>query len=151
MHWVNKNYLAKLNKPEVHIYDNDVKKYMQAVEQVNGKAGCWATLTAKYEIENYIHPKHIKSVYNITEDFVKIEGDWLKTWNNKNIPSELSVFLKELKKNGHHNIIGEGQGTIKNILSQQAAKLMSIDDFRELDAYDEISGWFDRINERLNN
>ncbi|MDX7697136.1 ATP-binding protein [Aeromonas dhakensis] len=151
MHWVNKNYLAKLNKPEVHIYDNDVKKYMQAVEQVNGKAGCWATLTAKYEIENYIHPKHIKSVYNITDDFVKIEGDWLKAWNNKNIPSELSVFLKELKKNGHHNIIGEGPGTIKNILSQQAAKLMSIDDFRELDAYDEISGWFDRINERLNN
>lgn len=150
MHWVNKNYLAKLNKPEVHIYDNDVKKYMQAVEQVNQKHGCWAALTTKYELENYIHPKHIKNVYGITDDFVKTEGDWLNDWNNKNIPSDLSDFLKALKRNGNPHIIGEGQGTIKNILSQQAAKLMSIDDFKELDAYNEISGWFERTNERLN-
>ena len=34
MHWVNKNYLKKLNKPEIHIYDNDVSQYQLAVNEL---------------------------------------------------------------------------------------------------------------------
>ena len=34
MHGVHKNYLKKLNKPEIHIYDNDVSQYQLAVNEL---------------------------------------------------------------------------------------------------------------------
>lgn len=56
-HWVEKRYLKNLNLPEVHIYDNDVAKYREVIEQVNARNdGSWGVLTKKREIENYLHP-----------------------------------------------------------------------------------------------
>ena len=34
-HWANYCYLRKLNTPEIHIYDNDVKKYRGVVSKIN--------------------------------------------------------------------------------------------------------------------
>lgn len=86
MHWVNKNYLAKLNKPELHIYDNDVAKYQLAVDEVNGRENSWATLTTMLELENYIHPSLIKEIYPINEDFMHNNIGWVDEWKMKNIP-----------------------------------------------------------------
>ncbi|MDN3487022.1 ATP-binding protein [Pseudoalteromonas sp. APC 3224] len=149
MHWVNKNYLAKLNKPEIHIYDNDVAKYQIAVDQVNERADSWAALTNMLEVENYIHPRLIKEVYPIEEDFMHSNEGWIEEWKNKNIPKDLSTFLKSLKAAGNTDIVGEGAGTIKRILSEQAAPLMTIDDLIQLDAHEEVSGWFERVKENL--
>lgn len=149
MHWVNKNYLAKLNKPEIHIYDNDVAKYQIAVDQVNERDDSWAALTNMLEVENYIHPRLIKEVYPIEEDFMHSNEGWIEEWKNKNIPKDLSTFLKSLKAAGNTAIVGEGAGTIKRILSEQAAPLMTIDDLVQLDAHEEVSGWFEKVKESL--
>jgi hypothetical protein len=149
MHWVNKNYLAKLNKPEIHIYDNDVAKYKIAVDQVNGRAGSWAALTNMLEVENYIHPRLIKEVYPIEEDFMHSDDGWVDEWKNKNIPKDLSSFLKGLKADGNTEIVGEGAGTIKRVLSEQAAPLLTLKDLIELEAYEEVRGWFEKVKESL--
>lgn len=149
MQWVNKNYLAKLNKSEIHIYDNDVAKYQTAVDQVNGRDGAWATLTQMLEVENYVHPRLIKEVYSIDEDFISFKGGWEKEWKVMNIPNELSVFLKSLKAAGNKKISGEGAGSIKKILSEKAAPLITIDDLIELGVHDEVNGWFNKIKETL--
>lgn len=149
MHWVNKNYLAKLNKPEIHIYDNDVAKYQIAVDQVNERTDSWAALTNMLEVENYIHPRLIKKVYPIEEDFMHSNEGWVEEWKSKNIPKELSTFLKSLKEAGNTDIVGEGAGTIKRILSEKAAPLMTLDDLIQLDAHEEVNGWFDKVKANL--
>ncbi|MBO2676298.1 ATP-binding protein [Shewanella algae] len=149
MHWVNKNYLAKLNKPEIHIYDNDVAKYQLAVDQVNQREGSWAALTNMLEVENYIHPRLIKKIYPIEEDFMHSNDGWVEEWKNKNIPKDLSTFLKGLKAAGNTEIVGEGAGTIKRVLSEQAAPLLTLQDLIELDALEEVSGWFEKVKENL--
>jgi putative ATP-dependent endonuclease of OLD family len=149
MHWVNKNYLAKLNKPEIHIYDNDVSKYQIAVDQVNQRDGSWAALTNMLEVENYVHPRLIKEVYQIEDDFMHSEDGWINEWKCKNIPKELSVFLKDLKAAGNTAITGEGAGSIKRIFSEQAAPLITIEDLIQLEAHDEVSDWFERVKVHL--
>lgn len=149
MHWVNKNYLAKLNKPEIHIYDNDVAKYQIAVDQVNERAGSWAALTNMLEVENYIHPRLIKEVYPIEEDFMHFDEGWVDEWKNKNVPKDLSAFLKGLKAAGNKEIVGEGAGTIKRVLSEQAAPLLTIEDLIQLEAHEEVRGWFEKVKESL--
>lgn len=145
MHWVNKNYLSKLNRPEIHIYDNDVRKYEYAVDEVNSREEGWATLTNMTELENYIHPSLINQVYPITEDFIQMDDGWQNDWGIKNIPKDLSAFLKELKNAGNSAIKDEGQGSIKRVLSTKAAPLMTVELFQDLQAHDEVAGWFDRI------
>jgi predicted ATP-binding protein involved in virulence len=149
MHWVNKNYLAKLNKPEIHIYDNDVSKYQIAVDQVNQRDGSWASLTNMLEVENYIHPRLIKEIYPIQEDFMHSNDGWVEEWKNKNIPKDLSTFLKALKAEGNTEITNEGAGSIKRILSEQAAPLLTLDDLIQLEAHDEVSNWFEKVKENL--
>jgi hypothetical protein len=144
-HWVNKNYLRKLNKPEIHIYDSDVATYQATVDEVNQRAGCWAARTRMFEVENYIHPSLIKHVYPITEDFVNFEEPWLEKWATANVPKELSAFLKELKRFGNTAIREEGSESIKRIFSEKAARLMTEQLLRELNAYDEVEEWFARI------
>ena len=149
MHWVNKNYLAKLNKPEIHIYDNDVSKYQIAVDQVNQRDGSWASLTNMLEVENYIHPRLIKEIYPIQEDFMHSNDGWVEEWKNKNIPKDLSTFLKALKAAGNTEITNEGAGSIKRILSEQAAPLLTLDDLIQLEAHDEVNNWFQKVKENL--
>jgi putative ATP-dependent endonuclease of OLD family len=149
MHWVNKNYLAKLNKPEIHIYDNDVAKYQIAVDQVNQRSGSWAALTNMLEVENYVHPRLIKEVYPIEDDFMHSEDGWVNEWKNKNIPKELSVFLKGLKAAGNMEITGEGVGSIKRIFSEHAAPLITIEDLVQLGAHDEVCDWFEKVKVNL--
>lgn len=99
MHWVNKNYLVKLNKPEIHIYDNDVSKYQSAIDEVNARDNGWGTLTIMYA--DTIHPSLISQVYPIQEEFFSMQGQWQEEWSSKNVPKELSTFLKQLKANGN--------------------------------------------------
>ena len=144
-HWVNKNYLRKLNKPEIHIYDNDVKKYQTVVDEVNNRENAWACTTKMLELENYIHPSLIKSLYPIDEDFCEIKPGWLDNWKNKDVPKELSAFLKGLKTSGNTEITGEGSDSIKRIFSDKGAQLMTVDFLHQLEAYEEIEDWFIRI------
>jgi DNA-binding transcriptional regulator GbsR (MarR family) len=101
------------------------------------------------EVENYIHPSLIKQVYPIEEDFVQFQQGWLEDWKEKNVPKELSVFLKALKAAGNTQIRDEGQASIKRIFSSQAAPLMTIEHLHELEAYEEVNGWFEKLKEAI--
>ncbi|OCG32983.1 hypothetical protein A9G34_08875 [Gilliamella sp. Choc4-2] len=149
IYWVNKNYLRKLNLPEVHIYDRDVAKYAQAVEQVNSKPNCWAVQTQMLEIENYIHPSLYKELYPIEDRFVNSTPDWKNSWSNKNIPEELSAFLKSEKEAGNQEIKNESASKIKEVFATQLSKKMKKELFEELNVYDEVNGWFEQIKKHL--
>jgi len=150
-HWVNKNYLRKLNLPEIHIYDNDVSSYQEVIDEINSKENCWGTTTNMLEVENYIHPSLIKETYPIDNNFISVEdANWKVDWRTKNIPKELSVFLKELKRNGNTAIRGEGQESIKRKFSENAAPLMTVDLLKDLEVFDEVNEWFNQIKSRLN-
>lgn len=150
-HWVDRKYLKKLNLPEVHIYDNDVDKYQEQVDAVNARGdNSWATLTINREIENYVHPKYIKDVYGIDEDFMDFGSDWKETWKSMDIPTELSNFLKELKANGNGEIRGEGKRVVKIKLGNEIHPLMGVEDIEDLEIVDEINEWIARVRERIN-
>lgn len=66
-HWVNNHYLKPLGLPEAHIYDADVPAYADAVAEVNARGdGSWAALTAKHEIECYLHSDAIQEAFGFT-------------------------------------------------------------------------------------
>lgn len=149
IHWVNKDYLRKLNLPEIHIYDRDVDKYAKNVNQVNSKLNCWAVQTKMLELENYIHPSLYNIAYPIAEQFVNLSSNWISTWSSRDIPKELSQFLKTKKAAGNSNIKDEGESSIKNIFSSVLSKHMTEQLFKELNAYDEVNGWFEQIKKYL--
>lgn len=150
-HWVDRKYLKKLNLPEVHIYDNDVSKYQTQIDAVNARNdNSWGTLTTHREIENYIHPKHIKTVYNITDEFIDFTTDWKSDWRTMDIPVELSTFLKDLKANGNNHIRGEGKKVVKIKLGNEMHPLMTYEDLEELEIVDEINEWIKAVRERIN-
>jgi AAA15 family ATPase/GTPase len=144
-HWVNKNYLRKLNLPEIHIYDRDVSKYAETVQEVNLRANCWAAQTSMWELENYIHPSLYSRVYATQNPFIDLTLDWKTSWSDRDIPTELSTFLKAEKQNGNHSIMNEGAKAIKNVFSNSLSIHMSEELFRDLNAYDEVNGWFQKI------
>ncbi len=67
--WVEAEYLKDLDKSEVHIYDRDgdnLPQYQDACNKVNARdSDCWATLTSKRSIENYLHPDAIQEVLGV--------------------------------------------------------------------------------------
>lgn len=148
-HWVNKNYLRKLNLPEIHIYDRDVSKYAETVAEVNARDNCWATQTQMWELENYIHPSLYVSEYPTERPFIDFTSNWTSTWKDRNIPDEFSAFLKEEKRNGNTSIRNEGSASIKTTFSNILSMQMTEGLFKELDVYEEVSGWFKKINEHL--
>ncbi|MBT2055843.1 AAA family ATPase [Enterobacter hormaechei subsp. hoffmannii] len=148
-HWVNKNYLRKLNVSEVHIYDRDVSKYAETVNEVNSRGNSWAVQTLMWELENYIHPSLYTKAYPIQGQFIDMSVDWKTTWPDKNIPTELSAFLKAEKNSGNQLIMNEGSSSIKNVFSSTLSQHMDEALFRDLNAYDEVNGWFDKIKSYL--
>ncbi len=71
--------LRPLGIPEAHLYDRDTTepgqkpKYQEAADKVNSRGdGSFARITAKREIENYLHPDAIRDALEIEVEF----GDW---------------------------------------------------------------------------
>lgn len=134
--WVELHYLQKLGCPEVHIYDNDVNTYQTSIDKVNARHdGSWGVLTKKYEIENYLHPKAIKEIYNVDvntdlKEVPKLFGEAY---------SEAQGFDGKMKDN-----------TSKKYLSKVFKEAMTYEYLMERDGEEEIMGWFKRIQEILN-
>ncbi|MEE1288644.1 MAG: ATP-binding protein [Bacteroidaceae bacterium] len=141
--WVNREYLRKFGIPEVHIYDSDrssssVGKYQKYADKVNARGnGSRAFLTAKREMENYIHGSVISNAikekfgdaYSITID-VDDELDlqkYLNEWNNT-LPKRLNLNSKEF-------------------LNAYCAPRMTADLLKDRNGYDEIKLWFECVTD----
>lgn len=137
-YWVERNYLSKLNCPEIHIYDNDVEHYQNTVDEVNNrKNGSWATLTQKREIENYLHKDAIKSVLGVAVD-TDLDG----------VPS----LVAEAYYNAHKDKLDHKwkDKTSKIQLSKVFEQAMNYELLALRDPEGEIKRWFDRIYQLVN-
>lgn len=130
-HWVQEQYLKNINCLEVHIYDNDVSKYQQYVDSINDRGdGSWATLTKKYEIENYLHPDAIKEAYDVDIDTTQ-----------KGVPS---LFGKAYSAKKGWDKLSDNNSKLK--LSVVFDQKMTVERLEEIDPDGEVKGWFDRIS-----
>ena len=138
--WVDKNYLKNSNIIEFHIYDSDLNsgkntnKYQEEIDKINSRNdGSRAVKTKKREMENYIH----KSL--IEEDF-GIDLSSIADYDVEDIPSFIA-----------NKICGEKtKEAIKDILNGKLSKQLTREMLEELDAFDEIKGWFEKIKELSN-
>jgi len=135
--WVNKHYLKDSNVIEVHIYDSDLnsgkstKQYLDSCKKVNERndnSCCF--LTKKKEMENYIHWEIIEEYFNI-----KIPKEQKDEWDFFDIPKYLMSKTNKPEK------------AIKEILNGYLTKKITKEHLIELNAYDEIKSWFEKIKE----
>jgi hypothetical protein len=128
-YWVEERFLREFGRPEVHIYDNDVKKYLQYVDEINSRSdGSWAVLTKKREIENYLHPDAVEEGIGVR---VVIE-------DNNDVPASFRNTQK-----------GWNSSTAKIKLADKAFPKMTADRIKERDPDGEVEGWFIKIGEML--
>lgn len=129
--WVNNNYLKDSNVREIHIYDSDIPKYREIVENMNKQSDGRriGKITKRLEIENYIPPKLIEEKLKIN-----IEKEIKDNWSKEDVPKLL------MQKYGQSRNMKEIK--IKSILNGSIAKMITEKDLEEIGAYDEIKEWF---------
>lgn len=141
-HWVDNNYLRKLNSPEVHIYDGDKEEYKQTAQQVDSRNdGSKGFTTQKREIENYVHPSIIEDIFRELNNNTLIDrtkDNWLDDWNQSD--------LIPLIKNKGVRIRGK---RIKEKICTEGIENMTVELFQELQAYEEIKEWFKAIKDNI--
>jgi len=134
--WVNRHYLENSDVIEFHLYDRDAdEKYKESIDAVNNRQDkSFGTLTLKREIENYIH----KDLLSGSDQFSEINLSQINDWNNDDIVSFLCS----------HTDLTEGD--IKSILCGKLAQGMTKSLLADIDAWDEVEGWFFKIRDLYN-
>lgn len=138
--WVDRDYLKDSNIIEFHIYDSDLNsgkntnKYQEEIYKVNSrKDGSCAITTQKREMENYIHKSLIEKEFGID-----LSG--IADYNVEDIPSFITSRIH----------VAKTEEAIKAILNGRLSKQLTREMLEELDAFDEIKGWFEKIKELAN-
>lgn len=152
--WVTNNYLKKLNKQEIHIYDRDVDaKYQPFVDEVNNRGlNHFATLTQKREIENYFHESIVIPSFTAHDGFaIAVTID-----DNSDIPAVIAEARHSLR---HPTRAWATQptrykekcmGFVKKHLNTQTSSQITVAVLQQRNAFDEVNNWFEEIKKRLN-
>lgn len=139
-HWVNQHYLRGLNKREVHIYDGDVAEYVERARQVNDRNnGSWAVVTAKHEIESYLHRDAISMAFGFDIEVTDHPVD------GKATPRVFGEAFAVHR--GHGKPLGDKKA--KSKLAQHAFPHMTSAMLEERDPEGEVRGWFRRLGDML--
>lgn len=135
--WIDQNYLDDSNVREFHLYDSDVEKYIEKIEEMNAdddgrRQGLNTELP---EMENYIP-------ISLLEDKFNIKMNKEKNWKNEDIPKYLveKVMLKITD-------INKRERAIKGILNKNLSKKITKEMLKEYKVYDEIKYWFIQMSE----
>jgi len=140
-HWVAGHFLRDLGRPEVHIYDGDVKKYEASVIQVNARTdGSWALQTSKHEIESYLHSDAIKDALGVVvevPDQLNAEGHA--------VPKLVSLAMYALNPVGNPR----NDDKVKKMLADKAFHYMTADRLAERDPDGEVKSWMRRLAKML--
>lgn len=146
-HWVNHHYLRELGLPEIHIYDRDNDhRYQAQVDAVNGRGnGDWATLTAKREIENYLHPDSVREVLGVEIAFGDDDDVPLLAARAVHEASESPKSWDEVDQDSQDRKASRA----KRRLCHEAAARMTAAQLQARDPAGEIEDWFRRIAEKL--
>lgn len=150
--WVAKNYLRNLNLPEVHIYDRDdaiPPKYQAECDAVNARGdGSWAVITAKRELENYLHADAISEGMN---------GIVVTFTDTCDVPLIVAQAVHAASQNGKPwaDILNDPKqrddkvSRAKKRLNRDAAARMTADRLKLSDRSGEVIGWLKRIHAML--
>lgn len=131
--WIKRYALKNTNAIEFHLYDKDMdQKYRNNIETViNRKDGSFGTLTKKREIENYVPKEKIEKEFDIS-----IYLNSSENWDDLDVPEKVKEKRTDLK-----------ESDIKSIICGKLSKEITKDDLESLGAWDEVKGWFVKINE----
>jgi putative ATP-dependent endonuclease of the OLD family len=147
--WVTQDYLSGLGTPQFHIYDLDDAinpPYLGARDTVRARGGNnWAELTRKREIENYLHPAAIQTIYG----FQIVIGDM------DDVP-EIVARTQHTNTPGTNPWAGLGEETkkkkishTKRRLNREVTQIMSYRQIQESDANGDIISLFEAIRDRI--
>lgn len=147
--WVDNHYLRPLNKPEAHLYDRDIDippKYEAAANAVNVRGGgSFAVITAKRELENYLHPDAISAVMGVVVTF----GD------NDDVPALVAeaIHVASGSPTAWPNLPADRREEkvrrAKRRMNDDVAKAMTVQQIRQQDPQGEIEGWLRRLGALL--
>ena len=135
--WVERYYLEDTNVVEFHLYDSDKNsgkneyQYKPDCDKINERGdGSIAYLTKKREMENYIPI----SVYK--ESFKDITWDDNINQDEFDFPSFVHNHKPNLKETD-----------VKNIINGSVAKKLTKEHLEEINAWEEVKGWFEKLKE----
>lgn len=153
-HWVTNNYLKKLNKQEVHIYDKDEDlKYKEFVDEVNNRGlEHYAVLTQKRELENYFHESIVIPSFQRNDGFpitIVIDDESDISTSIAKLRHQQRSPLKVWEEQGKH-YRDKCSGHVKKHLNSNTSSQMTIALLQQRNAYDEVNQWFEEIKKRLN-
>ena len=136
--WVERHYLKNSNINEIHIYDSDIGAgknalaYQKQFDKIHSREdNSYCFLTKKREMENYIHK-------NLIEKEFDIKCDSIINWNEEDIPTYIQNKTQSSKLN---------EKAIKGILNGKLTKQLTKEYLEEIDAFEEIKKWFEKIKE----
>jgi len=146
IHWTSR--LKGLNRPEFHLFDRDVPPpekppYKKYVEEINLRPECEAFLTNKKELENYLHPKAIKTVRDNVlleyEDFDNVPMIAAKALHEDSESEKSWDDLIEEKRN-------KKISKAKSWLNNEAVAAMTPELLDKSDPKGEIKDWLKKIS-----
>lgn len=140
-HWVAAHYLRQLNRPEVHIYDSDVATYGAAIDAVNNRTdGSWGVLTAKHEIECYLHADAIREAFGVDVVVTDHPGA-----DGRAVPKLFAeVYSAQQRFDGVMK-----DTPAKTRLADKAFPLMTAERVAARDPAGEVLGWLRRLDAML--
>lgn len=154
-YWVNKNLLKNLQINQVHIYDSDIgsekpNKYSPYFASIHSQGLRNFTFeTTKREMENYIHPHIINSIY---EGFPIAYDD---NWNKLDLGEEVAKYVHNNAPTSEQNwdeienkdIKKKKVSRVKQRFNEELSKQLTKQHLEELEAFEEIKEWFEKIKE----
>lgn len=148
-YYLENKYLEGLNKPQIHIYDNDKDENKKIVSSINEECNPFkiAYNTSKREMENFLCSEAVKEAYmdngatisltNITDD-IDVPKLVCKAFNSDCWDS-LSPEKQKRK-----------ESRVKLVLNKDAVRKMTVEKLDERGVTDELCNWFKKMIEFSN-
>jgi len=153
--WINR--LNSLNINEYHICDRDYQlptpaHYQTIVNEINGQDNKEASITTKRELENYIHHQAITDMYldehpefTISE-FLDFDDIPLIVAKHLHEISESTKIWKDMSQEKQK----QKMSRVKKRLNEDAVKLMTYEQYCEVDSAKEIENWLIHMQHIIN-
>lgn len=142
--WIDQDYLKGSSIKEYHLYDSDVKEYIDKINEINSSHDSrrMGRNTKLREMENYIPLEVIEEIFKDDNLSVPLSID---EWKNQDVPKYLcNKVMLNIKNNS------EREKAIKIRLNKATIRI-SKEELQDYGIYDEVKDWFQEIAYFANN
>jgi len=137
--WVSSNLLRHTMIPEFHLYDGDIARYGDSVNEVNRRgAPHSARQTTKRELESYLHPDAIRRV--LAEPAGNLGG--FAYGDQDDVEAVVAAAMPDHQGNPRKKL---DRRALKHWLNHDAAAAMTRAELDSRDPGGEIRGWLTEI------